>query len=88
MISAEIISATGVAVGGIISACLGAWSNRLSNRISDLEGRVKAVEAERDKLRHLFRASVRYIRQWIAWGTTHAPGVPHPTLPPELNDEV
>lgn len=89
-------------IGGVIIAALAAWQARgamktkvLEDRGNDLEGRVKAlenrvrvVEAERDQVRSLFRAAVRHIREWMAWATNHAPGMPAPPLPPELRDEV
>lgn len=84
MPSPEVIQAIGVAVAAILTA----WQARTASKVRELEGRVKAVEAERDKFRSLFRASVRYIRVCMAWGMTNAPGVPFPPLPTELTDEV
>lgn len=80
----DTIQAIGIAAAAIITA----WTGRLTVRVNDLEKRVKAVEAERDHIRSLFRASVRHIREWMAWAMTHAPGTPFPPLPPELRDEV
>jgi hypothetical protein len=84
MPSPEVIQAFGIAVAAIITA----WTGRLTVRVNDLEKRLAAVEAERDQFRHLFRVSVRHIRDWMAWATSHAPGTPPPPLPPELVDEV
>ncbi|SIB69504.1 hypothetical protein [Mycobacteroides abscessus] len=76
------------AVGGAIVAVLAAWQARTSSKVRDLETRLRAVEAERDQFRTKLRASVRHIREWMAWATHHVPGAPPPPLPPELRDEV
>lgn len=86
----EAITAIGGAIASIIGAAGVVWASQsqLRQRVADLEKRVKAVEVERDRFRSLFRAAVRHIRDWMAWGITHAPGTPLPALPPELTDEV
>lgn len=84
MPSAEVIQAIGVAVAAILTA----WQARTSAKVRDLETRLKAVERERDRMRELFRAAVRHIRDWMGWGREHSPGTPPPPLPDELRDEV
>lgn len=84
MPSPEVIQAFGIAAAAVITA----WTGRLTVRVNDLESRVKAVEAERDHFRLLFRAAVRHIRDWMAWSANPASGTPPPPLPPELRDEI
>nr|WP_046287140.1 hypothetical protein [Mycobacterium sp. UM_NZ2] len=76
------------AFGGIIVALLGAWQARTASQVRDLRDRLRAVEGQRDEFKHLFRAAVRHIREWMAWAMNHAPGAPPPVVPPELRDEV
>lgn len=84
MPSAEVIQAFGVAAAAVLTA----WQARTASKVRDLTERLRAVEGQRDEFKTLFRAAVRHIRDWLAWSTTHAPGVPPPPLPPELHDEV
>lgn len=80
----QAIESIGIATATILTA----WQARTAAKVRDLETRLAAVESERDRFRRLFRAAVRHIRDWMAWGMTHAPGTPPPPLPPELLDEV
>ncbi len=76
------------AVGVAVAAILGGWQALTSRKVRDLETRLKAVETERDNYRSKFMIAVRHIRQWMRWAAQHLPGIPTPTLPPELADEV
>lgn len=60
----------------------------LEKRLAAGEERIKAIETERDGLRHTLRVAVRHIREWLAWERSHEPGDPPPPLPEELRDEV
>lgn len=89
--SPEQIQAVGVAVAAILGGWQALTSRKardLETRLRDLETRLKAVETERDQFRTKLRAAVRHIREWMSWATHHVPGIPTPTLPPELADEV
>ncbi|WP_409429492.1 hypothetical protein [Mycobacterium sp. SMC-11] len=76
------------AAGAVIVALLGAWQARTASQVKDLTDRLRAVEGQRDEFKHLFRAAVRHIREWMTWATNHAPGAPAPPVPQELRDEV
>lgn len=80
----ELVKAIGIAVAGILTV----WQARTASKVRDLETRLKAVEKERDDVRHLFRVAVKHLREWLAWSRQHAPGVPPPPMPPELASEV
>lgn len=82
MPSPELVQALGIAVAAVLTA----WQARSSAKIRDLEQRMRAVEAERDRFRNLFRSAVRHIRDWMSW-SLHPAGSP-PELPAELRDEV
>ncbi len=84
----EVIQATGVAVATVLGAVLTAWQARTAAKLRDVESRLQVVEGERDNILALLRAAVRHIRDWMAWGMVHAPGIPPPPTPPELLDEV
>lgn len=84
MLTPDAIQAIGVAVAAVLTA----WQARTAAKVRELEARLRTVELERDVFRRLFRAAVRHIREWMAWAIHHAPGIPPPPLPPELNDEV
>lgn len=84
MPSPEVIQAIGVAVATILTA----WLGRTQVKLNELETRLANVEKERNEFRRLFRASVRHIRDWLAWAREHAPGTPPPPLPAELHNEV
>lgn len=76
------------AVGGAIVAVLAAWQARTSSKVRDLEARLASVETQRDQYRTKFMIAVRHIRQWMRWAAQHLPGIPTPTLPPELADDI
>lgn len=76
----------------VVGAGWAAWlsyrQRQADARIDELERLIEEVRIERDELRHLLRAAVVHIREWLAWSRQHAPGTPAPELPDELRDEV
>ncbi|MFD4442532.1 hypothetical protein ACFWPK_22455 [Nocardia sp. NPDC058519] len=84
-----------VAYGGIIAVILGAVTAWQGKKVSELQGRVGALEEELKQWKELGIDAMKYIRRFWVWSDRRdiahergEPVPPQPELPTSLKDQL